>query len=94
MAITATSLSTERRNVEQILMDSIDRCTARRLRRLRVTRVGNQLTIRAEAPSFYVKQLALTSVLKTIGAKELAQIVYDIRVTKMTMPGLGSSLEE
>ena len=60
MATTAILASTERRNLEQILKESIDRRTARRLRHLEVTRIGDQLTIRAEAASFYIKQLALT----------------------------------
>ena len=65
MAVTAASV-TEYRNLEQALQENIDQRTARRLRHLEVTRIGNQLTIRAEAPSFYVKQLALTSILKPL----------------------------
>ena len=90
MATTALPSTARLRNLEQILKDNIDRLTNRRLRHLEVRQVGNQLTIRADAPSFYVKQLALTSVLPN----HRREGIPENRVRHSGDRGLSSHLDE
>ena len=89
MLTTASPLPPERREVEQIIRENIDAQTGRRLRNIEVKLVGNKVMVKGEALSYYIKQLALASVLKTVRAWGPLQVMHDIRVKMMPKPEMG-----
>jgi hypothetical protein len=78
------------RGLEGIVKENIEVRTGRRLHGLHVSQVGNEVIIRGNAPSYYIKQLALTSVLKTLRPLGTVRIVDDIRVSYAAGQGLGA----
>lgn len=89
MLTTASSLPAERREFEQIIRENIDAQTGRRLLNIEVQLVGNKVTVKGEAVSYYIKQLALASVLKTVRAWGPLQVMHDIRVKSRPKPEMG-----
>jgi hypothetical protein len=69
-----------RSQIEHLLKENIDRRTARRLHDVEVHLEDNQVIISGEAHSYYVRQLALTSVLHALINWGPVQIVDNIRV--------------
>jgi hypothetical protein len=83
MLTTAFAVPTERREFEQLIRENIDAQTGRRLLNIEVKLVGTRVMVKGEALSYYTKQLALASVLKTVRAWGPLQVVHDIRVKVM-----------
>ena len=89
MLATSSPLSAERREFEQIIRENIDAQTGRRLLNVEVKLVGNKVMVKGEALSYYIKQLALASVLKTMRAWGPVQVIHDIRVKMRPNPSVG-----
>lgn len=93
MLTTASPVLAERREFEQIIRENIDAQTGRRLFNIEVKLVGNKVIVTGEALSYYIKQLALASVLKTVRAWGHLQVMHDIRVRIMPKPEVGFILD-
>ena len=76
----------ERSDLAEFIKNSIERGTGRRLRHVEVSLVDNQLIVHGDAPSYYVKQLALATLLRTAKDLGVLEVVHNIRVSRMTMP--------
>jgi len=80
MTIKTSLVPTVKHELENTIKQDIDRRTARRLHQVEVHCNENQVIVKGKARSYYIRQLALASVLNSLTNWAAVEIVDKIRM--------------